>query len=64
MKIYNLYAILQLIFTNEIYINFIYQIYYYCLNSSPLYKAVEEENIEIVKLLLQFEKLDVNFQNI
>lgn len=29
-------------------------------NSTPLYKAIEIENIEIIKILLSKEKIDVN----
>ena len=31
------------------------------LNESPLFLAIEKENIEIIKILLSNEKIDVNF---
>lgn len=33
-------------------------------NKAPLYLAVEKGNIEIIKLLLTSDKLDINFLNI
>lgn len=36
-----------------------------CINNiSPLQKAVEKNDIELVKLLLQNEKIDINLVNI
>ena len=34
------------------------------INKSALYLAIEKENIEIVKLLLTNDKLDINILNI
>lgn len=33
-------------------------------NTTPLYAAVEKENSEIIKLLLAYDKLDINSINI
>lgn len=38
--------------------------YIFFLNKSPFYAAVEKENIQIIKLLLTKEKLDINMLNI
>ena len=34
------------------------------LNKTPLYAAIEKNNIDIVRLLLTNEKLDINIYNI
>ena len=34
------------------------------INKTALYKAVEKQNIEIIKLLLSNDKLDINLLNI
>ena len=40
-------------------------IYFYFLNErSPLHKAVEKENLEIIKLLLSNKNLEINFKNV
>ena len=38
--------------------------FYYLFDKTALYLAIEKENIEIVKLLLSNEKIDVNIINI
>ena len=40
------------------------EIYIYIFYKTALYCAVEKENIEIIKLLLTYEKLDINILNI
>ncbi len=38
--------------------------FFYFFDKTALYLAIEKENIEIVKLLLSNEKLDINIINI
>ena len=37
---------------------------YFKFHETPLYKAIEKDNLEIVKLLLAHEKLNVNLKTI
>lgn len=37
---------------------------FFCFNIYPLYLAVERQNVEIVKLLLRNDTIDVNSLNI
>ena len=48
-----------MIFKSNIWIELIFYIY-----KTALYLAVEKENIEIIKLLLSNDKLDINILNI
>lgn len=36
----------------------------YFIHKTPLNIAIDKENVEIIKLLLSFEKINVNLQNI
>lgn len=38
--------------------------FYFILNKSPLYYAIEKENIEIIKLLVASQNIDINFKNV
>lgn len=40
------------------------EILYFRINETPLFAAVKNENIEIVKLLLTDDKIDVNILNV
>ena len=48
---------------NEIKNNFFMKLYFF-FHKAPLYIAVEKAKIEIIKLLLSCNKLDINLLNI
>lgn len=50
----------KIFFEWNFWIKYLNDVLNYIFNSTPLYKAIEIENIEIIKILLSKEKIDVN----